>query len=266
MKDNNEKIYHVINAVQSALSKSGISKDQTNAQQGYKFRGIDDVLNTLSPLLAEHKLLILPRMVSRQCEQYKNAKGNPVFHVLLEAEYDFTAVEDGSLKTIKVFGEAMDSSDKATNKAMSAAYKYAVIQAFAIPIEGEMDADSETHELSVPQQALPTRPAATFKVPPRSPQREETTSGTEVWKGLIDKTTAEPLESKTTGKPYTRYRITMENGDTASTLKENIFAKTKGWDVLHEAAVKVSYNEKYKNWEWIDIEKVETPELPEDWQ
>ena len=140
------KVYQAINAVQKSLSKSGISKDQKNLQQGYKFRGIDDVYNAVSPLLAEHGLCILPRMLARVCEERVNQKGTALFYVTVEAEFDLVASEDGSSHTIKTFGEAMDSGDKATNKAMSAAYKYAIMQCFAIPTEGDNDADLHAHE------------------------------------------------------------------------------------------------------------------------
>src|SRR3546814_11002068 len=40
-------------------------------------------------------------------------------------------------------------ADKATNKAMSAAYKYAAFMTFAIPVEGEEDADAVTPEPTV---------------------------------------------------------------------------------------------------------------------
>ncbi|MGL9724902.1 ERF family protein, partial [Sodalis sp. (in: enterobacteria)] len=47
--------------------------------------------------------------------------------------------------------EAMDSGDKATNKAMSIAYKYAAFQAFCIPTEETaIDADAEVHEVAAP--------------------------------------------------------------------------------------------------------------------
>lgn len=141
------KVYKSINAVQSALSKVGIAKDSKNQMQNFMFRGIDAVYNTLSPLLAEHGLCILPRMLSRVCEERVNAKGTALFYVTVEAEFDLVSAEDGSKHTIKTFGEAMDSGDKATNKAMSAAYKYACFQAFAIPTEGDNDADSHTHEV-----------------------------------------------------------------------------------------------------------------------
>ena len=143
------KVYKAINAVQSALAKHGIAKDRTNTQGAtYKFRGIDDVYNAISPLLATHNLCILPRVLKRECVERTTAKGSAIFYVTVEAEFDFVSAEDGSKHTVKTFGEAMDVSDKATNKAMSAAYKYAAFQAFAIPTEGDNDADSSTHEVA----------------------------------------------------------------------------------------------------------------------
>src|SRR5574337_135562 len=141
------KVYQAINKVQAALSKAGITKANRNAQQGYNFRGIDDVYNALSPLLAEHGLCILPRMLSRSCEERQTAKGGTLFYTTVEAEFDFVCAEDGSKHTVKTYGEAMDSGDKSTNKAMSAAYKYAAMQSFAIPTEGDNDADAQTHEV-----------------------------------------------------------------------------------------------------------------------
>lgn len=139
------KVYQAINAIQSDLSKIGIEKTRTNQQgSGYKFRGIDDVYNALAPLLAIHKLCILPRMISRVCDERMSKSGGSLFYVTVEAEFDFVSSEDGTKHTVKTFGEAMDSGDKATNKAMSAAYKYAAFQAFAIPTEGDNDADSQS--------------------------------------------------------------------------------------------------------------------------
>lgn len=141
------KVYSAINAVQRSLSHTGISKDRTNTQgAGYKFRGIDDVYNAIAPLLAEHGLCIIPRFISRVCEERVSKSGGALFYVTVEAEFDFVSAEDGTKHTARTFGEAMDSGDKATNKAMSAAYKYAAFQTFAIPTEGNPDADAETHE------------------------------------------------------------------------------------------------------------------------
>ncbi len=141
-------VYKAINAVQADLAKTGIVKDRRNAQQGYNFRGIDDVYNALAPLLAKHGLCILPRILSRDSQERQTAKGGTLFYVTVEAEFDFVCAEDGSKHVVRTFGEAMDSGDKATNKAMSAAYKYAAFQAFAIPTESDNDADAHTHEVS----------------------------------------------------------------------------------------------------------------------
>lgn len=154
------KVYQAINTVQRQLAATGITKNRKNQQQGYNFRGIDDVYNVLSPLLADAGLCILPRMMARVCEERQTAKGGTLFYVTVEAEFDFVSVEDGTKHTVKTFGEAMDSGDKATNKAMSAAYKYAAFQAFAIPTEGDNDADAHTHQVA------PKVVAASFRSSP----------------------------------------------------------------------------------------------------
>lgn len=140
-------VYKAINAVQAELAKSGISKDRENSFDKYKFRGIDDVYNALSPLLAKHGLCILPRILRRESVERETAKGSSLFYVTVEAEFDFVCAEDGSKHVVRTFGEAMDRGDKATNKAMSAAYKYAAFQAFAIPVDGDNDPDASSHEV-----------------------------------------------------------------------------------------------------------------------
>jgi len=141
-------VYKAINAVQAELSKIGITKSRRNNQgNGYNFRGIDDVYNVVSPLLAQHGLCILPRVLSRECVERHSKSGGALFYVTVEMEFDLVSAEDGSKHTIKTFGEAMDSGDKATNKAMSAAYKYAAFQAFAIPTEGDNDTENQTYEV-----------------------------------------------------------------------------------------------------------------------
>lgn len=143
----NPHVYSAIRAVMADLSIEGIAKTGRNQQQGYNFRGIDAVYNALSPILAKNGLLMLPRILSRDVAERQTKSGGALFYVTVEAEFDLVSAEDGSVHTIRTFGEAMDSADKATNKAMSAAYKYAAMQAFAIPTEGDNDADATTHEV-----------------------------------------------------------------------------------------------------------------------
>lgn len=142
-------VYQKIAAVAGELAQGGISKNQRNTQgAGYNFRGIDDVYNAVGPLLAKHGLVILPRCIARECVERVSGAGKALFYITVEAEFDFVSSDDGSKHTVVMFGEAMDSGDKATNKAMSAAYKYAMFQAFCIPTAGDNDADASTHTVA----------------------------------------------------------------------------------------------------------------------
>jgi hypothetical protein len=154
------KVYQAINAVSAAMSAQGISKARNNQQQGYKFRGIDDVLNALSSALVEAGLVILPRCTERDVVERQTAKGGALFNVTCRVEFDLVSTEDGSKHTVCTFGEAMDSADKATNKAMSAAYKYLALLVFCIPTEAtpDTDADFSTHEVQGRQQRNEPQP------------------------------------------------------------------------------------------------------------
>lgn len=142
-----KKVYSAIAEVTAELAKKGVGKDQTNSYDNYKFRGIDDVYNALAPLLAKHKLCVLPNVLDREVVERVNQKGTALFYVTVKVEYHFVSAEDGSSHVVGSVGEAMDRGDKATNKAMSAAYKYACFQAFCIPTEGDNDSETETHEV-----------------------------------------------------------------------------------------------------------------------
>lgn len=153
-------VYKAISAVAKEMAEKGISKDRKNQQQGFQFRGIDQVYNALAPALVRHGLLILPRIVDRTVTERVTQKGALLFYVVVKAEFDFVGINDGSIHTVTTYGEAMDSGDKATNKAMSIAYKYAAFQTFCIPTEETaVDADSQVHH---PMEMNPDEAVATF--------------------------------------------------------------------------------------------------------
>lgn len=157
------KVYSAIAAVAKAMSHDGITKARKNQQQGYNFRGIDDVLNALSSALTEAGLLILPRVTERKEVERQTKNGGALFYVTVHVDFDLVAVEDGSKHTVTTYGEAMDSADKATNKAMSAAYKYLALLTFCIPTEAspETDADFTTHEVVPAKGAVAAKGRAT---------------------------------------------------------------------------------------------------------
>lgn len=125
-----------------------IGKDQKNQAQGFKFRGIDQFVNALYPALVKHGVFMAPRttLFTTELRDVVRSNGKPGVdkHVSLMVEYDFYA-EDGSKVTIgPIAAEGLDSGDKATNKALSAALKYALIQTFSIPTEDMAEGDLES--------------------------------------------------------------------------------------------------------------------------
>lgn len=138
-------VYQGIHQVMAAFSEQGIGKNSKNESQGFKFRGIDDVLNRLSKHLVEANLVIIPQVISRDVHERTNVRGNALFYVTLNVAYTIKSAIDGSETVVVTVGEAMDSGDKATNKALSIAYKYMAFQLFAIPIDE--DPDKHTHEV-----------------------------------------------------------------------------------------------------------------------
>jgi hypothetical protein len=144
-----EKVPHVLTAmvaVSAGLAKMGIAKASKNKDQNFMYRGVDDVMNAIAPLLVANKLLIIPRYYDRACEARRTKSGGNIYNVTLRCELNFTSAVDGSVVTSQMWGEGMDSADKATNKAMAIAYKYGVMQGFCIPLEPTADPDSESHE------------------------------------------------------------------------------------------------------------------------
>jgi hypothetical protein len=141
-------IYKKMSHVMAEIGHVG--KDQKNQAQGFKFRGIDQFVNALYPALTKHGVFMAPRCVSnnqeiKEVERSSGKKGIDK-HVTLMMEYDFFA-EDGSKVTVgPIPSEGLDSGDKATNKALSAGLKYALIQTFSIPTEDMEEADRSSPE------------------------------------------------------------------------------------------------------------------------
>ena len=174
-------VYAAISAVMADVGIDGIGKHRKSVGGAtYQFRGIDDVYNVLSGLLCKHKLMILPRMISSTHEERISAAGKPVYWTYVTAEFDLVCAVDGSVHTCRTFGEALDSSDKSTNKAMSAAFKYVAMQAFCIPTEGDNDADATTHEVA------PRAREAAQSAPTVSPA-QATIAITAAFNGAFDK-------------------------------------------------------------------------------
>ncbi len=148
-----------IQQVIAAFAENGIGKNRKNESQGFKFRGIDDVMNRMAQHLVEANLVIAPNIRSREVNERVNSRGNPLFYVTVQVDFTVYSSVDGSSIVCSVPGEAMDSGDKATNKALSIAYKYMAFQLFAIPVDE--DPDAHTHVVGKSPE-----PLASWRHPP----------------------------------------------------------------------------------------------------
>ena len=151
-----------------------IGKNKRNQQQGYAFRGIDDVYNEIQVTLAKHKVFTVPTVIDACHEERRSKSNSTLIYRIFTVKYTFYA-EDGSHVDAVVIGEGMDSGDKAGNKAMSAAHKYALLQVFCIPTDELKDSEADSPEvngtLKPPQQHPPADPNPT----PRTSSPETST-------------------------------------------------------------------------------------------
>lgn len=142
------KVPMIYGAISNVMADIGaVGKDQKNTQQGFMFRGIDAVMNAINPALIKHKIFVVPEILEQSREERTTSKGTTLIYSICKIKYTFYA-EDGSSIYAVTIGEGMDSGDKATNKAMAIAFKYACFQVFCIPTEEMKDPDAESPEVS----------------------------------------------------------------------------------------------------------------------
>ena len=127
-----------------------IGKDKKNPQQGFMYRGIDQVYNALNPVLAELGIFFVPEVLDMKREERVNKNGTVLTYTILTMKYTAFA-PDGSSVSMTVMGEGMDTGDKGCNKAMSVAMKYAMFQLYCIPTEELKDPDGDVYEDILPK-------------------------------------------------------------------------------------------------------------------
>ena len=137
----------IYTAITNVMKEIGaIGKTSKNTQQGFMFRGIDAVMNAINPALIKNGIFIVPEILEQTREERQTKSGNNLIYSVCKIKYTFYAADGSSIEAV-VIGEGMDSGDKATNKAMSIAFKYACFQVFCIPTEEMVDPDAECHEV-----------------------------------------------------------------------------------------------------------------------
>lgn len=138
----NERLVRIMQQI-NAIAKN---RPATAGSATYNFRGIDDILNTCHPLFAEYGVFILPEVLEFSETERTTKNGSAIFYTKLKVKYTFVGEKGDQISAIGM-GEAMDSGDKSTNKAMSAALKYVLTQVLLIPTEDPKDSENDTYEI-----------------------------------------------------------------------------------------------------------------------
>lgn len=142
MPEPTPKIYEALAAVMAEVDH--VAKRERNSEFNFSFRGIDSVVNAVGPALRKHKVIVVPDVESVRYDSVMTSRGKPSTACRVVVMYTFAAV-DGSVFTCRVAGEAWDSGDKATAKAMSVAFRIALLQALALPTD-DRDPDMDVYE------------------------------------------------------------------------------------------------------------------------
>jgi len=163
-----QQIHQALTAINKEVE--AIKKDQTNTQQGFKYRGIDQVMNDLHSLFAKHEVLITSDVLNSFREERTNKNGTCLIWTIIDYKFTFTA-NDGSTISSTARGEAMDSGDKGSNKCISVALKYVLFNMFLIPTEEMKDPDAESHDVAPKAKPAPqpTKAPEQKPTPPPAP-------------------------------------------------------------------------------------------------
>jgi hypothetical protein len=145
MSEEKPTIHAALLAVMNDVTYVG--KDQYNEQQKFNFRGIDGVLDAVGPAFRKHGILPMPEVTSVESTSYTTKNGTVMTRSVVRVNYDFRGPAGDTLTAIGIPGESADSGDKSVSKAMSVAYRTALIQVLALPIhQPDPDADTEEKE------------------------------------------------------------------------------------------------------------------------
>lgn len=209
------KKMNIYESIAKCMEEIGaVGKDDVNKQQGFKYRGIDAVMNAINPALVKNRVFIVPEVLEQQRQERTTKNGAALIYSILRIKYTFFA-EDGSHIEAITVGEGMDSGDKATNKAMAIAFKYACFQVFCIPTEEMKDPDEETPD--------PVNPMLQF-VPATAEQLHSMNEFVMAYAGLCENTT----ESDVMQVLKKRYHF-EHTSDISSDMAEKIIKQVEAW-------------------------------------
>lgn len=172
----------LLNAVKE-LAALGVGRNSRNTMQNYMFRSADDVMDTVTPILAKNNVIMRPvfEVVRHEVKERPTQKGmsyvTSCYVKLTLSFYDaLDDSENSCIEEVVAYAEANDTGDKCIMKAQTSAYKYALIFGLGIPVTGTADPDftGEPVEEPAPQEPpkLTVKPVVEQAPPVQAPPQE----------------------------------------------------------------------------------------------
>lgn len=212
------KQVNIYQAISRCMEEIGaVGKNDINKTQGFKYRGVDAVMNAINPALVKNRIFIVPEVLEQNREERTTKGGTTLIYSVCKIKFTFYA-EDGSFITAITIGEGMDSGDKATNKAMAIAFKYACFQVFCIPTEEMSDPDAESHNITAEQ------PQKTEFIPATVEQMRKMNNFVDAYAGMCPNHKSVDVWNELKN----RYDF-KSSSDISSELAEKIIAQVETW-------------------------------------
>lgn len=164
-------IFQALAAVKRRIAASGIEKASRNTDQGYDYRGIDDVMDGFAQPLADNEVMVCPGFSKLERRDLTTANGKPYFFWSVTVDLVFLSLKDGSHIRVGPFhGEASDTQDKGTTKVQSVAYRVAMLLTFTCPLGPLADPEASDEVEAAGEKKQAKKPS---KIEGLSPSQEK---------------------------------------------------------------------------------------------
>jgi len=134
----------IVQALTAVSADVGAVGKEGNSGQGFAYRGIDGVLAAVAPALRKRGVVVVPFVESAEHSTVEIGRNKTVMSTCrVTVTYRWYGPAGDHIES-RVAAEAADSGDKSSTKAMSIAFRTAILQTLALP----------THDLGITPQQL----------------------------------------------------------------------------------------------------------------
>jgi hypothetical protein len=167
----------IINILNEISKKAGALAPEKNGGVPFAFRGVDQVVSHLAPLLKEKGVVVVPEVLDRVTSTREIGNNKAITQTDLLTKFTFYA-PDGSSVSATTAGLAQDYADRSAAQSQSVAFRVALLQVFKLPTtDKEPEVAGEETQKYIADQAKEQKAAA---AKPAAKARDATTARNEL--------------------------------------------------------------------------------------